>query len=163
METDADLKRDVLAELAWDPAVNALNLKVAVRDGVVTISGRLEAYSERCAVEKALQRINGARDFQLKLDVVLPLELQRSDAEIAQAARAALQWSAPALMDDVSLSVCDGWLTLEGEVDRPSLRRRVEEAMRDLTGLVGVSNKLKVPGSAASAVGAASGAHAALR
>ena len=118
METDADLKRDVEAELAWDAAVKALPIKVTVRDGVVTLSGQLEAYTERCAVERALQRVNGARSIKLDLEVVLPPELQRGDAEIAQAARAALQWSAPSLMDDVSVSVDDGWLTLEGEVDR---------------------------------------------
>lgn len=152
METDADLKRDVEAELAWDAAVKALPIKVAVRDGVVTLSGQLEAYTERCAVERALQRVNGARSIKLDLEVVLPPELQRGDAEIAQAARAALQWSAPSLMDDVSVSVDDGWLTLEGEVDRASLRKRVEDAMRDLTGLVGLTNRITLRSRGASAM-----------
>ena len=151
METDADLKRDVEAELAWDPAVKALPIQVKVRDGVVTLSGRVEAYTERCAVERAAQRVNGARSIQLDLEVRLPPELQRGDAEIAQAARAALQWSAPSLLDDVAISVDDGWLTLDGEVDRASLRKRVEDAMRDLTGLVGLTNRITLrsrPGAA---------------
>jgi osmotically-inducible protein OsmY len=151
METDADLKRDVEAELAWDPAVKALGLKVKVRDGEVTLAGRVQAYADRCVVEKLLQRITGARAVKLDLDVVLAPEDQRSDAEIAQAARAALQWAAPSLMDDVQISVDDGWLTLEGEVDRGSLRKRVEEAMRDLVGLVGLSNRLTLTNSAAAA------------
>jgi osmotically-inducible protein OsmY len=151
METDADLKRDVEAELGWDPVVKTLSIKVTVRDGVVALSGRVEAYTERCAVERAAQRVNGARSIQLDLEVQLPPELQRGDAEIAQAARAALQWAAPSLMDDVQISVDDGWLTLEGEVDRGSLRKRVEEAMRDLVGLVGLSNRLTLTNSAAAA------------
>ncbi|MDZ5461299.1 BON domain-containing protein [Azohydromonas lata] len=154
METDADLKRDVEAELAWDPAVKVLGLKVKVRDGEVTLAGRVPAYTDRCAVEKLLQRLNGARSFKLDIEVVLAPEDQRADAEIAQAARAALQWSAPSLLDDVHISVDDGWLTLDGEVDRPSLRKRVEEAMRDLAGLVGLSNRIKVPGAAAAGASA---------
>jgi osmotically-inducible protein OsmY len=156
METDADLKRDVEAELGWDPVVKTLPIKVTVRDGVVTLSGRVEAYTERCAVEKVMQRLNGARSIKLDLEVQVPEELQRSDAEIAQAARAALQWSAPSLLDAVSISVDDAWLTLEGEVDRASLRKRVEEAMRDLTGLVGLTNRLTLR-SPAAAAGARSG------
>jgi osmotically-inducible protein OsmY len=114
----------------------------------VTLSGRVLAYVDRCAVEKALQRINGARSIKLDIEVQLPPEDQRSDAEIAQAARTALQWSAPSLMDDVQISVDDGWLTLEGEVERGSLRKRVEDAMRDLTGLVGLSNRITLRTSA---------------
>lgn len=151
METDADLKRDVEAELGWDPAVKALGIKVQVRDGVVTLSGRVEAYTDRCAVEKAVQRVNGARAVKFDIEVVLPPEVQRSDADIAQAARAALQREAPSVMDDVDIGVDDGWLTLEGEVDRSSLRKRVEEAMRDLTGLVGISNNITVRGAAGTA------------
>jgi osmotically-inducible protein OsmY len=151
METDADLKRDVEAELAWDSAVKALGLKVKVRDGEVTLAGRVQAYADRCVVEKVLPRITGARAVKLDLEVVLAPEDQRSDAEIAQAARAALQRAAPSLMDEVQISVDDGWLTLQGEVDRGSLRKRVEEAMRDLAGLVGLCNRLTLSGSAAAA------------
>lgn len=154
METDADLKRDVEAELAWDPAVKALGLKVRVRDGEVTLAGRVPAYTDRCVVERVLPRLNGARSVKLDIEVVLSPEDQRADAEIAQAARAALQWSAPSLLDDVHISVDDGWLTLDGEVDRSSLRKRVEEAMRDVVGLVGLTNRIKLPGGAAAATGA---------
>ncbi|NML18309.1 BON domain-containing protein [Azohydromonas caseinilytica] len=145
METDADLKRDVEAELAWE-AVNVAGLKVGVRSGVVTLKGSVEAYSERCALERALQRINGASAIRLDLEVKLPPECRRSDEEILEAAQDALRWHVPALADEVRLSVDQGWLTLEGELDRAAQRKRVEEAMREVTGLLGLSNRITVYG-----------------
>lgn len=152
METDAELKRDVEAELAWE-AVNVAGLKLSVRNGVVALKGSVEAYGERCAVERALQRINGAGAVRLDVEVKLPPECRRSDEEILEAAQDALQWHLPALADEVRLRVEQGWLTLDGELDRAAQRRRVEEALRDVTGLVGLTNRITVYGGLSTCAG----------
>lgn len=142
MKTDAELKKDVEDELAWDPAVGAVTVGVAVQGGVVTISGYVQTYAQKCAVQKALQRLVGVKAFALDLDVSLAPIHQRSDAEIAQTAQAALKQLA--LLPDaaVRVSVNKGQITLQGEVDWVFQRRLAEKTVSHLKGVSGVSNDI---------------------
>ncbi|WP_371132536.1 BON domain-containing protein, partial [Polaromonas sp.] len=81
------------AELAWDAAINPIGIGVIARDGVVTLTGHLDTFAEKRAVERAVRRVSGVRGIALELDVKLSAEHQRSDSEIAQAASSALRWS----------------------------------------------------------------------
>ena len=91
MKTDADLKNDVTAELAWDPEVKSTAIGVAVRDGVVTLSGHLETFADKHAAARALRRVAGVKAIALELDVKLSPEHRRSDTDIAASAREALK------------------------------------------------------------------------
>lgn len=142
MKTDADIKRDVEAELAWDPAIKASGIGVAVKDGVVSLGGHLETYSEKWAVEKALRRVQGVKAIALELDVRLSPDHVRSDTDIAQAAETALKWHTLVPVDAVRLTVDNGWITLQGDLDWDFQRKSVEKAVRHLKGVVGVSNEV---------------------
>lgn len=144
MKTDADLKRDVEAELAWDPAVKSTAIGVAVKDGVVTLSGHLETYSEKWSVQKALRRIEGVKAIALELDVRLSPDHQHSDTDIAQAAESALKWNTLVPANAIRVTVDKGWITLQGEVEWDFQRRSVEKAVRDLRGVVGVSDEIRI-------------------
>jgi len=91
MKSDIQLKADVTAELAWDPAINATDIGVMVKDGVVTLAGHLDTFAEKHAAEHAVRRVSGVRGIALDLDVKLAPEHKRSDSEIAQAAITALR------------------------------------------------------------------------
>lgn len=142
MKTDADLRRDVEAELAWDPAVRSSEIGVAVKNGVVTLSGHPQTYSEKWAVEKALRRVQGVKAIALELDVRLSPDHQRSDTDIAQAAEQALKWHTLVPADAVRITVDKGWITLEGDLDWDFQRKSVEQAVRNLKGVVGVSDEI---------------------
>jgi osmotically-inducible protein OsmY len=142
MKTDAQLKKDVTAELAWDPAVNASAVGVAVKDGVVTLTGHLETFAEKAAVERALRRVAGVRAIALELDIRLAPDHRRSDTDIANAAEYALRWNSVVAIDKIRLIVDKGWITLQGEVDWDFQRRSVEKAIRPLMGVVGISNEI---------------------
>jgi osmotically-inducible protein OsmY len=144
MKTDADLKRDVQAELAWDPAVRSTQIGVAVKDGVVTLSGHLETYAEKYAAERALRRVGGVKAIALELDVRLSPEHRRSDTDIANAAEQALKWNTLVPVDQVRVTVDKGWITLQGEVEWDYQRRSVEKAIRPLMGVVGISNEMTI-------------------
>ena len=144
MKTDTELKQDVEAELSFDPAVKSDAIGVAVRDGVVTLTGHLATYAEKWAAEKALRRVDGVKAIALELDVRLSPAHQRSDIEIAQAARMALKWHSLVPVDAVHLTVDKGWIRLEGQVDWDFQRRSVEKAVRDLKGVVGLSNEISL-------------------
>ena len=142
MKTDADLKRDVTAELAWDPAVKSTAIGVAVKDGVVTLSGHLETFAEKHAAERALGRVAGVRAIALELDVKLSFDHKRSDTDIAVSAEQALKWSTLVPVEAIRLTVDHGSVTLQGEVEWDYQRRSAEKAIRPLMGVVGISNEI---------------------
>ena len=144
MKTDAQLRMDVIAELDWDPSINASAIGVGVKDGVVTLSGHLDTYAEKIAVQKALRRIAGVKAIALELDVRLAPDHQRSDTELATAAEAMLHASSSVPVGQVRLVVDQGWITLQGEVEWDFQRRRAEQLMRHLAGVRGITNDLTI-------------------
>ncbi|MEP7296434.1 MAG: BON domain-containing protein [Burkholderiales bacterium] len=142
MKTDAQLKTDVISELEWDPVINPTNVGVAVRNGIVTLTGHLGTFAEKHAIERAVQRVSGVKATAVELDVVLSPDHHRSDADIAAAAETAIRWNSLLPTDRVRLKVEKGWITLSGEVDWDFQRTRAEKVVRPLIGVVGVSNSL---------------------
>jgi osmotically-inducible protein OsmY len=142
MKTDAQLKRDVEAELEWDPAVHATHVGVAVNGGVVTLTGHIDSYAEKHAIERAVQRVEGVRATAVELDVKLAPGHLRSDSEIATAAEATLHWHTRIPADSLRVRVEKGYLTLSGEVEWEYQRNEAEKALRHLTGVVGIVNAI---------------------
>lgn len=144
MKTDAQLKADVTAELAWDAAINPIGIGVIARNGVVTLTGHLDTFAEKRAVERAVRRVSGVRGIALELDVKLSAEHQRSDSEIAQAASSALRWSSLVPDERVKVEVEDGWVTLTGEVDWGYQLASAEQCIRPLVGVRGLTNHIHI-------------------
>jgi len=144
MKKDADLQRDVIAELAWDPRVESNAIGVAVRDGVVTLTGHLDSFAEKHAAARAARRVSGVQAIAVELDVKLAHDHQRNDTEIALGIEQALRWNTMVPTSTVRVSVDHGWVNLQGEVDWDYERRAVEGAIRPLRGVVGISNELTV-------------------
>ncbi len=151
MKSDAELKKDVVDELAWDPAVNASAVGVAVRDGVVTLTGHLDTYAEKAAVERVLKRVGGVKAIALELDVRLAPGHVRSDTDIARAAEQALGWNSMVPADKVRVIVDRGWVTLQGQLEWDYQRQSAEKAVRALVGVVGLSNEIAIAPRAAPA------------
>lgn len=144
MKTDAQLKADISNELQWDPAVDATHIGVAVKDGVVTLTGHLDTYAEKFAVERAVQRVEGVRALAIELDVKLAPGHRRSDSEIAEAIEHTLRWNVAIPHERIRIQVEKGWVSLAGDVDWEFQRRSAERAVRQLTGVVGVSNGIAI-------------------
>jgi osmotically-inducible protein OsmY len=142
MKTDMQLKKDVSAELEWDASINSNEVGVAVKDGVVTLTGHLDTFAEKHAVERAVQRVQGVKAIAVEVDVKLDPSHQRSDSDIAMACEAALKWHALVPADRIQVKVEKGWITLKGEVDWDYQRQSAEKAVRPLTGVVGISNAM---------------------
>ena len=144
MKSDAELQRDVLNELEWEPSVNAAHIGVSVKDGVVTLSGHVPSYAERYGAELAARRVYGVRAVANELEVKLPGDSKRTDEDIAMDAVRALQSNLHVPRDAVKVTVRDGWVTLEGEVEWQYQRDAAENAVRYLPGVVGISNLIAV-------------------
>jgi osmotically-inducible protein OsmY len=144
MKTDLQLKSDVTAELMWDPAVNPANVGVAVKDGIVTLSGTVDTYLQKHAVERAARRVSGVRGLAIDLEVRLAPGHRRTDAEIVQAALHALRWHSVVPDDRVKVEVEDGWVTLRGHLDFGYQSASAEQAVRPLIGVRGVTNEIRL-------------------
>ena len=144
MKTDVALKGEVLDELEWQPSINATRIGVAVKEGVVTLSGEVESFHEKVEAERAALRVAGVKGIASEIDIHLPGTSHRSDADIARAAVDALQWNSSVPPDRIQVIVKKGWVSLEGDVDWGYQRTAAEEAVRRLTGVVGVSDQVTV-------------------
>jgi osmotically-inducible protein OsmY len=141
-KADSELKKNVEAELQWDPSINATAIGVAVKNGVVSLTGHIDTYVQKRAIEKALRRVPGVRTIALELDVRLSPEHRRSDSDIAEAVRLALQWNTSIPANRVRATVDKGWVTLQGEVEWHFQRMAAEHAVRPLAGVIGISNEI---------------------
>lgn len=144
MKTDAQLQKDVLDELTWDPAVLATGIGVEVRNGIVTLAGEVDSYSEKWNAERAAQRVNGVRALAVAMTVNLPLSAKQSDTEIAESATHILGWTNSLPKDAVKVMVEDGWLTLIGEVEWQYQREDAFNNVRFVAGVIGVSNEIVI-------------------
>lgn len=142
--TDLELKKEVETELNWEPSVNAAEIGVSVKDGIVTLSGNIQSYTEKWSAERAAARVSGVKAVVNELEVRLPSSSERTDEDIARAAVNALNWSVSVPKDRVKVKVSKGWITLEGTVDWQYQKAAAEKAVRNLFGVKGVSNLVEV-------------------
>lgn len=149
MRTDADIKRDVETELRWNPAVDATDVAVAVKDGVVTLTGFVKSYSQKWEAEEAAKSIAGVAAVANDIEVRLPNADKRPDPEIARDAVAAIRAQLPSIADHIRVIVQNGWVTLEGDVEWQYQRNLAEMAVTRLKGVMGVYNQIQVKPSAA--------------
>jgi osmotically-inducible protein OsmY len=141
---DLELKRAVEAELNFEPSINAAEIGVSVKDGVVTLTGRVPSYWEKVAAERAAARVASVKAVANELEVRLPGSSERTDEDIARAAVDALKWNVLVPQDRIKVKVSKGWVTLEGTVDWQYQKSGAEKAVRRLVGVVGVSNLIEV-------------------
>ena len=114
MKTPGELRDDVLAELAFEPSLDAAGIGIAVADEVVTLTGHVKSYAEKMAAERAVKRVLGVHGIANDLKVELWAGFQRDDTDIAQSAANALRWNTWLPRDAVTVTVRDGWITLDG-------------------------------------------------
>lgn len=139
--SDAGLKSLVEEELEFEPAVNAAHIGVAVRNGVVTLTGHVASYAEKVAAEQATQRVRGVKAIAEEIEVRYPYDGKRSDDEIAKRAVSVLDWNIN-VPSTVKVKVERGWVTLSGAADWQYQREAAEASMRKLDGVVGVTNTI---------------------
>ena len=144
MKTDSQLKKDVNAELEWEPAVHAERIGVEVKDGVVTLSGEVSSFSEKWNAERVAQRVLGVRALAINLNVKLGDSSRRTDVDIARSVKDTLSWSNYLSTETINVMVEDGWLTLTGTVQWQFQRELAESSVRHLLGVTGVSNQIAI-------------------
>ena len=144
MKSDEDIRHDVEAELQWDPDIRAADVAVAVKDGVVTLTGFVRSYAQKWQAERDAKRVSGVRGVANDIEVRLPDLDARPDPEIARDALQKIHFTLPYFGEKIVVTAKAGWVTLEGEVEWHYVRERAEQAVRRVRGVNGVTNLITI-------------------
>jgi osmotically-inducible protein OsmY len=144
VKTDALIQGDVIAELKWEPSIDATQIGVTVKDGVVTLSGYVGSFVEKLAAEKVASQVIGVKAIAEEIKVRLPKSYERNDADIAEASVNALDWNVTVPHDRIKVKVQDGIVTLNGEVDWRYQKDAAHDAVCCLMGVKGIINQIAV-------------------
>jgi osmotically-inducible protein OsmY len=143
-KSDIQLKTDVQAELKYEPSVNVTDIGILVKDGAVTLNGYATSYGEKWDAVRAAKRVAGVKAIADDIEVKLPDSQRRTDGDIAGAAARQLNWSTTIPEGTVGVTVREGWITLEGEVEWWYQKTAAENAVLRLTGVKGVTNLITI-------------------
>ncbi len=144
MKKDTELQRDVMNELKWEPTIHAAEIGVAVKEGVVTLSGSVDSYAKKWAADRAAKRVYGVKAVAEEIKVTLAGSYKRSDKDIAKSATDVLDWNFWVPRDRVKVMVQDGRITLSGDVDWYYQKACAEDAVRHMIGVLGVTNSITI-------------------
>jgi osmotically-inducible protein OsmY len=142
VRSDSIIREDVLSELKSDPKITSNDIAVAVKDGVVTLSGYVPNYWEKVEAENVAKRVYGVKGVANDIEIKLPST--RTDPEIARDAVSALESHVSIPKDTIKVTVKNGWVTLEGSVDWHFEKTLAESAVKKLRGVIGVTNNIEV-------------------
>jgi osmotically-inducible protein OsmY len=141
MKTDAQLQKDVMDEIRWEPSTTATQIGVTASKGIVTLTGVVATYAEKWAVEKAAQRVDGVEGLAEEITIEPSGNHVKSDTEIAEAAVAALKWHVW-VPNTIQAIVTRGWIALKGSVNWEYERIAAKDAVCFMPGVKGVSNDI---------------------
>src|SRR3990167_5845927 len=142
--TDKELKQHVENALDWEPSLDASDIGTSVDESVVTLRGNVGSYAEKVSAERVALRVYGVKAVANDLIVHLVSGYERTDTEIAQAAVAALKWNTMVPTERITVTINNGWLALNGTLDWQYQKDAAARAVRDLTGVKGVTNNIAV-------------------
>jgi osmotically-inducible protein OsmY len=139
-QADVKLHRSIVEELAFEPTIDSSQIHVAVRDGIVTLSGNVPNYFDKWSAESTVKRVQGVAGVVEELKVDLFPGMEKTDTDIAEAVRRALEWNVVVAHKQIKFLVEDGWITLEGELEWNYQRQSAFDAVAHLSGVQGVRN-----------------------
>ncbi|MEY3238469.1 MAG: hypothetical protein RI883_2570 [Bacteroidota bacterium] len=144
MKTDSEIQKDVMSELNWEPMLNANEIGVTVKNGIATLSGTVETYTKKLIAEKAAKRVSGVKAVVQDIEVQIISFGKKKDIDIANSVVSTLKWNSYVPHNKIKVTVEDGWVTLEGEVEWAYQSNAAKNAVNDLSSVRGVTNNIKV-------------------
>jgi osmotically-inducible protein OsmY len=143
-KTDIQIKDDVLSELKYEPSIRSTDIGVLVQHGIVTLNGFVSSYGERWEAVRVTQRVASVAAITNEIVVNLPESSHRIDEDIARMAANQIEWFLSTPTGAVKVTVKEGWLTLDGEVEWEYQRKAAQNFVQHLLGVKGVSNLIIV-------------------
>ncbi|MEK1888398.1 MAG: BON domain-containing protein [Phyllobacterium sp.] len=142
--SDSSLRQDIFDELEYEPSIDAAHVDVAVKDGIVTLTGNVSSFAQRMSLRDAVLRVRGVRAVVQEIEVVPAGTHAVTDEEIARRTVAMLNWNVVVPENAVQVEVRQGWVQLTGNVEWQYQNDAAESAIWRMPGVVGVSNNIKI-------------------
>jgi osmotically-inducible protein OsmY len=142
--TDSEVKRNVEDEIRYDAFVDSTDIAVSVKDGVVSLTGYSSDFGQKIQAELDAKRVCGVLAVANDIEVRLASIDTRPDPEIARDLVAQLKFELPFSHENIKIVVKNGWVTLDGSLEWNYQRVDAEDTARDLRGVLGVTNLIKV-------------------
>ncbi|MDP9080759.1 MAG: BON domain-containing protein [Bacteroidota bacterium] len=144
MKTDIQIQKDVMDELKWQPFLNSSEIGVAVKNGIVTLSGIVDSFSKKLSAERAAKKVTGVKAIAEDIQIGVSPAYRKTDAEIAEAVFNALKWHSAVPEEKIKIKVEDGIVTLEGELQWEYQRANARTAIQNLSGVRSVINLISI-------------------
>ncbi len=144
VKSDKEIQKDVMQELDWDPQVDAVEVGVQVKDGLVTLTGNVATYAKKLAAKRAAHRVGGVLDVVNNLTVELADPHKRSDQDVARAVRHALEWDVLVPDTKIHSTVANGHVTLDGQLESWADKSAAEFAVERLAGVKSIDNRIEI-------------------
>lgn len=144
IKTDAQIKQDILDELAFEPNIDETQIGVVVDKGVVMLTGVVDDFYKNIAAEKAVKKVKGVKAVAEDIDVKYGSNYQKTDKEIAKAIIAAFEWNTAVPEDDIVIEVRHGWIDLSGEVEFSYQREAAKRVAQNIAGVKGINNTIEI-------------------
>ncbi len=144
MKTNSELQRDVQNAIKWEPLLNAAEIGVTAKDGVVSLTGIVDSYAKKIEAENATKKVIGVKAVVEEIEVIFPSSWAKTDAEVANEVLAALKNNYSIPNDKVTVIVEKGWVTLQGELPWHYQKETAKNLVHYLSGVKGVTNSITV-------------------
>lgn len=144
MKSNQELQTDVQNAIKWEPLLNAAEIGVAAKDGVVSLTGVVDSYAKKMEVENATKKVIGVKAIVEKIEVKIPNSWTKTNEEIANEVLRALNSNCSIPKEKVTIEVEDGWITLDGELPLNYQKEAAKSAVNYLAGVKGVTNNIKI-------------------
>lgn len=142
--SDSSLRQDIFDELEYEPSIDAANVGVAVKDGIVTLTGNVASFAQRMSLRDAVLRVKGVNAVVQEIEVVPAGAHAVTDEEIARRTVNMLSWNVVVPENTVQVEVRQGWVQLTGNVEWQYQKDAAESAIWRMPGVIGVSNNIKI-------------------
>jgi len=145
MKINVDLQRDVQEAIKWEPLLSAAEIGVTAKEGIITLTGTVDSYWKKTEAEEAAKNVAGVKAVVQKIEIrFVGNSSKKDDNDIAAEVLNAYQWNVEVPRDKVKVKVEKGWVTLEGELEWNFQKEAAKKAVRDLSGVVGVTNNITI-------------------
>ena len=144
MKTNETLQKDVQEAIKWEPLLNAAEIGVTAKDGVVTLTGTVDSYAKKLEAEDAAKNVAGVKAVAEEIMIAFNGAAKHSDTQIATEVVNAFTFNWEVPEDKVHVKVEHGWITLTGEVPWNYQKEAARKAVRNLAGVMGVTNNVTI-------------------
>jgi osmotically-inducible protein OsmY len=144
MKTNEELQKDVQNAIKWEPLLNAAEIGVTVKDGVVTLTGTVNNYAKKREAENAAKSVAGVKVVAEDIQISFGSLSKKSDTEIAHEVLNAWKWNWEVPEEKIKVKVENGWVTLEGQLEWNYQKEAACKSVEHLMGVTGVANNITI-------------------